>query len=98
MTSKEYIQGVLYNLEEALKLAKETNNKDLEFDYEMQIKSYNQVLKDLKILDILKNQLEVYDTDFVNEDGDDIFAIRLNILSEYEFKIIEEWLNSGNNL
>lgn len=66
MTSKEYIEGVLYNLEEALKLARETNNKDLELDCEMQIESYKQVLKDLEVLDILKPKIKLKESSLKN--------------------------------
>lgn len=54
MESKEYIKGVLYNLEKGLDIAKENKNKDLEFDYKMQKEAFTQVLKDLNELEELK--------------------------------------------
>lgn len=92
MTSKEYIKGVLYNLEEALKLAKENNDKDLENDCKMQKEAYTQVLKDLEKLEILKRIIKVRPSEIYE------FTLVVRGTDEEE-DIIKEWLeNDKNNL
>ena len=96
MKSKEWIKGVLYNLEEALDCAKETKNKDLEIDYKMQKEAYNQVLKDLEELEHyrkVKSYIErMYDNPFYTKESgyirkwvrdDDWFALDYDIFYDY---------------
>lgn len=52
------------------------------------------IMKRLKILEILKKNIEIVDTDFVDEDGDDIFKIQLKPLNSSNQRIIEEWLGN----
>lgn len=51
MTSKEYIKGVLYNMEDLLKQAKTDNCKSVIIDCEDEIMHYNQIIKDLDELE-----------------------------------------------
>lgn len=99
MTSKDYIIGVLYNLEEILDNAKETKNKDLEIDCKMQKEAYNQVLKDLEDYEELKELMGTPIQDIMKK------LKVLEILKEYltphiieelciEEKEVKEWLGN----
>lgn len=67
--------------------------KDKSVEEQMKIVSLQcQLEKDLEMLEILKKNIEIVDTDFVDEDGDDIFKIQLKPLNISMQQRVKEWL------
>lgn len=84
MTSKEII-------EKKIKLLAHDFLVDGNYYYELQLKEYKQVLKDLEILEIIKNKIHLrreFDTWKQNR-----IMCFYGTLSEEEQKKIEGWLN-----
>lgn len=95
MTSKEFILSEIDNLKSILAVAREDNLKTIIKESEEDIEQYNQVLKDLEVLEILKKRLNIKipygSVNVISANNDDDY-----LLFEVELKEhtkIEEWLD-----
>jgi len=88
MTNKESLQFIIDTFNQ---YANKPDDIGLFFKF---YDAHKQLEKALEILEILKNHLEIYDTCCVDEDGDDIFNIRLNVVNSIEYRDIVRWLNN----
>lgn len=93
MESKEFIQEQIKKIENILKDNKNVFSKEMKSLCEDDIKQYNQVLKDLEILEIIK-KWSFLDT-FYREDTDttyDRFLCNIHTKGMKEdFKKVKEW-------
>jgi len=96
MTSKEFIQNEIKNLEEIHKTAKDLKSELMIKNSEEEIEQYNQVLKDLEMLEIIK-KWSFLDT-FYREDTNttyDRFLCNIHTRGMKEdFEKIKEWLDN----
>lgn len=67
MTSKEFIQDEIDNLEDILENARKDNCNIVVKECEKDIKHYNQVLKDLEILEEIRNTFKVEKEETINQ-------------------------------
>lgn len=93
MTSKEIIINQIDTLKEQAKIEKELKTGS-EIYCEIEIEQYNQVLKDLEILDIIKKWFMESITDYRDYDKT-LFVDHFIREDEPIFKILREWLDEG---
>lgn len=92
MTSKEIIKNHIESLKEQAQIEKELKTGN-EIYCEIEIEQYNQVLKDIEILDIIKKWFIEKTTDYRDYDKS-LFVDVFIRADEPIFKILEEWLEN----
>ncbi len=89
MTNKEFMQSEIDNTKEILIKAKKQKCMEIVKQCEQDIKDYEGILKNLEVLDILKENATL---NIVNKD---VKSIQITITTcDDRFQQIEEWLNN----
>lgn len=97
MTNKEFIQNEIDNLKDMLKNAKDLNCESIIKCSKEEIKQYNQVLKDLEVLEILKKIIMIT-RNKSNGAYNGCYCLKLkpNTIPNEDFaNKIKEWLDEG---
>lgn len=92
MTSQEIILDEIKRLEHTLNIYEKDNNKHYIEIIKTNIEVNKLILKDLEVLDILKENAHLY----VHNVNKDVKAIQINITTcNDNFNKVEEWLSNG---
>ena len=90
MTSKEFIQSEIDNLKDMFENSKKLNCETIIKCSEEEIEQYNQILKDLETLEILRDNIAYVD---IVKDQKETLEITIRVKEENRPKI-KEWLDN----